>query len=117
LRISGWSGLAAGAALLATGGTFGLLASREKSRVDGASVGTPWSVLEPRTHRFDSYRTVAYYCAGLGAGLAVSGGVLLALSYRRSFVPERTPDAATPRLSAMPAVGPQQVGVVLAGSF
>ncbi|MBI5479403.1 MAG: PEGA domain-containing protein [Deltaproteobacteria bacterium] len=113
LRLSGWTALAAGTALLATGGTFGILTQNEKSKVEGAATGTPWSDLQPHAHRFNTYRQLFYYCAGIGAGLAVSGGVLLALGYRRSLSVERAPA----RLSALPALGPQHAGLVLAGSF
>jgi hypothetical protein len=132
LRISGWTGLGAGAAALIVGGTCGLLARKEASTIEGAQSGTAWLELQPHKNRYDTYKNIAYYGLGVGAGLAVAGGVLLLVSYRRGADeappaapgPGVTPEprgrlslAPAPVFSAVPAVGPNQLGMVVSGRF
>jgi hypothetical protein len=125
VRTSGWTALGTGLALAATGGVFGVLSKRESDKVEGAGatcsgsscVGTrtDWTSVSGHYDRADTYRKVMIGGLAVGGALAVAGGVVLGFSYRGA---ERQPETpATPRLSALPLAGPQQLGVLIGGRF
>jgi hypothetical protein len=128
VRASGWTAFGAGLAVAATGGAFGILSKRERDKVEGAGatcvgsscVGprTDWAAVAGHYDRADTYRKVMISGLAIGGALAVAGSVILGLSYRGGAA-ERQPETpgAPARLSALPVAGPQQLGIVVGGTF
>ena len=74
LELSGWAALGTGVALAIVGGSLGIASRQESSKVEGAAAGTAWTELQPHYHRATQFRTGAWAAAGVGAGLALTGG-------------------------------------------
>jgi tetratricopeptide (TPR) repeat protein len=119
LRRSGWSAVGVGLATVVTGGVFGIVAARESSKVEGAAFGTVWDAVKPNYKHAETYRQVMYYGVGIGAGVAIAGGIVAVWSYRGGRGERRSQDGPAPlgRFSAVPIATPQQIGFAFAGRF
>lgn len=116
LRYAGWSAAGAGVATVIVGGVFGIVAARDNSKIESSGFGTVWTAVKPDYRRVETFRQVLYYGVGIGAGVAIAGGIMAAWSYRGTGS-ERVPSSSSGRLTAAPLLGPQQVGLGLAGRF
>jgi len=113
LRTSGWLTLGVGLTTATLGGCFGLLARSEYSAVADAGRDQLWRDVSPNYDRGETYRQVFFYGLGIGGALAIGGGVLMALGYRG----ERRSRAGPQPLTALPAVGTREAGVLVVGRF
>jgi hypothetical protein len=119
--VAGWTNLGVGLAVTALGGLFGILFKVEADKVENAGTNRNWADVKKHFDRGNEYKRGMVIGLGVGGGIAVAGGLILTLRYLRKEKPvaktSPKPSAPKPAVSALPAFGPDRLGLTVRVDF
>ncbi len=114
-RISGYSVIGAGAALLIGGVILGVMSDNLAGDLNNASTGTPWVELSSEYDKYTKYQSYSRYAMGIGGAVILGGAVLAYFGLRQVEIEE--PAAPSKKVALTPLLGGGFAGMALSFGF